>query len=571
MGTAPKVNDVFWKEFQYKDHSLSINASEAAVCAGFHEYKSVPELLFHHVYQGPGGQALLQHDACLLELQLVSEEEQLLEIAAQAGQATTEALSKVLEVQRGGVKLQTVEQAHEMRQSVVQQAKASRKLTKQQLAMLEEKTRYSVDTGCGHSWEDEALDQYERQYGWGVRRRNEECRVWHFEKCEVAGESDNSDLLSSKTMLHRMPSIRCVGPAIALERRKKRKLSNLSDSNSSDREESTPIDLTNDNRNTENTDTTPHQFSQVSNVSCESSSIPMAPSRHTSSIETPNFFLSIKGMVDGIRDEMVQSNMIDATEDDDSWVLRSVIVECKHRMRTLLPYPRFYECIQAVVYCQMYEADEADIIQVLRTGTVNTERKSMHAAINKLDEERVSPNVETESVSLSIQELSERKQSLTDYFEKLPTPSGETVQLVNREMDGTAVTEHSDPNKSKTDDQDVGRTGPTCTFAGQPTMDMKIAVSRISLDDHFHHLRNWRTVVLPRLREWAECVYRVRKSDELRYRLLTSMAKMQTVDDLRERKRHMQMAWELAFEQCPFLRQGYSHDSYKRELSNLNL
>merc|ERR1711865_561374 len=32
-------------------------------------------------------------------------------------------------------------------------------------------------------------------------------------------------------------------------------------------------------------------------------------------------------------------------------------------MRSLLPYPRFSECIQAVAYCLMYDTDGCDIIQ----------------------------------------------------------------------------------------------------------------------------------------------------------------------------------------------------------------
>jgi hypothetical protein len=525
------TQDASWKEFQYQDHSLSINASEAAVCAGFHEYKCVPKLLCHHVYQGPGGQALLQHDACLLGLQLVSEEEQLLEIAVQAGQATTEALSNVFKVQRGEMKIETVEKAKAMRQYVVQQAKASQQLTNHQLAVLEEKTRYAVDTGCGHSWENEALDQYERQCGWEVTRRNEECRIWHFEKCKVAavGESENQEYFSPIRVLHRSPSIRSVGPAVALDRRKRRKLSSdlQSDNPSTVKKESTLIDLTKDKSDTNDAvDATLHQSSHAAHVSGESSSIPVASSQHASPSESATFFLSIKGMVDGIRDELVQRHVDnmdnDANDDDNNWVLRSVIVECKHRMNTILPYPRLYECIQAVIYCQMYGADDADIIQVLRTGTGKEEQES-----------------------------------------------------VDRNMIATA-TEHLHPHHNNTiiqdkvgkvDNQDFERD----TCAGEPTTDMKIAVSRISLEDHFQHLHNWRTVILPRLRAWADAVYRIRQSDELRYRLLNSIANMQSLHDQGGRKNPTQLAWELAFEQCPFLRDGRSFDCYKRQLSNLKL
>merc|ERR1711884_932980 len=78
-------------------------------------------------------------------------------------------------------------------------------------------------------------------------------------------------------------------------------------------------------------------------------------------------FVTIKGMVDGIRDEFGpttgipggRTSFIDEKVDDDdddfscgSFTLSRVVVECKHRMKALLPNgPRFSECIQAVIYC----------------------------------------------------------------------------------------------------------------------------------------------------------------------------------------------------------------------------
>jgi hypothetical protein len=50
-----------WKHFQYQEHSLCINASSIAACAGFHPYRSLVKLLMEHIYQGSSGQALLRH------------------------------------------------------------------------------------------------------------------------------------------------------------------------------------------------------------------------------------------------------------------------------------------------------------------------------------------------------------------------------------------------------------------------------------------------------------------------------------------------------------------------------
>ena len=91
-------------DFQNSTHSLRINVSELAACAGFHPFKSLPKLLMEHIYQGRRGQALLQHDAKLLNLQLVDEEAALRELAQKAGDATQKALKKALEIKKGTVK-----------------------------------------------------------------------------------------------------------------------------------------------------------------------------------------------------------------------------------------------------------------------------------------------------------------------------------------------------------------------------------------------------------------------------------------------------------------------------------
>jgi hypothetical protein len=564
------ATSVSWREFQYQHHSLSINASEVAVCAGCHEYKSVPELLMGHVYQGIGGQALLLHDARLLGLQLVSEEEQLLEIAAQAGQATTEALHQALQVKRGETKVESVEKAQAMRQHVVEQAKASQKLTKQQLVTLEEQTRYSIDTGCGHSWEDEALDRYERQCGWDVRRRNEELRIWNFERCDIEVIETYSEDAKDPTRL--MPSLRPAGPAVPLPRKRKRKTSDEPGDSSSDGREDAPIELTNetekDLKRIEATLDQPVDADQASSSDTSSTAVATEPA--------PAYFLSIKGMVDGIREELAPGQK--DLGDDDSWILRNVIVECKHRMRSILSYPRFYECIQAVVYCQMYNAEEADIIQVLRkgneSGTVLVQ--STNAEVYKVVVEKGTASLSDVEVEMMDPEpmptemLPEKKRLLTDYFQRLPLKATETeliddVMKENREedaKDSNIVEKKVDLKTEEIDETDVQKIA-----AIETTIDMEIAVNRISLNDQFNHLHNWNMIILPRLRQWAEGVYRIRQSDELRYRLLSSMAVLQSTEIPEQRQRNIQIAWDLAFEQCPFLRDGQSYDCYRREMS----
>ncbi|KAG7338971.1 hypothetical protein IV203_016247 [Nitzschia inconspicua] len=550
------------EDFQHQNHSLSINASEVAVCAGCHEYKSVPELLLSHVYQGRGGQALLQHDVHLLGLNLVSEEEQLLELAAQAGPATTEALTKALQVKHGETRVESIEMAQQMRQEVMKRAAKSKKLTKQQLTSLEEQTRHSIDTGCGHSWEDEALDQYQKQCGWDVRRRNEECRIWHFEKSEL-GNDKKINATEPGELHHRQvtPSLCPVGPAVPFSRKRTRPVSEES-SNSTllSGRENVPIDLTTETM--ENSKT----------VAQSSSGAPAVE-------ESPAYFLSIKGMVDGIRDELMVVERVD-NKDDDDWILRTVVVECKHRMRSLLPYPRFYECIQAVVYCQMYDADEADIVQVLRKSkTSNADTRTLDLEMEKAGEEETTSllseqETQREPWPTADESPPQKKRLLTEHFPRLPSNSLEHVKL-KQMVDGgddDDIKGNIEEYPDKPDDweEKTDEDGAVISEKVKPsTVDMEIAVSRISLHDQFNHLDSWNTIVLPRLREWTECVYRIRKSDDLRYRLLSSMAIMESTDDPRERQRHIQVAWELAFEQCPFLKVGYSFECYRRELSTV--
>jgi hypothetical protein len=76
-------------------------------------------------------------------------------------------------------------------------------------------------------------------------------------------------------------------------------------------------------------------------------------------------FFSIVGSVDGIREELVWDESKDDDEEE-SWSVRQVIVECKHRMHKIQATPPLYEQIQSAIYCFMYNVAEAEIVQVLR-------------------------------------------------------------------------------------------------------------------------------------------------------------------------------------------------------------
>ena len=624
-------------EFKHKKHSLSIGASSVAACVGYHEFQSIPELMLKHVYQG--GQYLLEHDAKLLGLKLLSPEDneaELLKIAESSGSSTVvETVKRALRVkhgeEEGGVR--SIEEANKLKHTIAEQGK--KKLNQHQLQILQEGTRQAIDTGCGNSWEEQALDRYQDQCGWEVRERNAECRVWDFEKTSENEEGNNHRHHNNNH--DNIPSIRPLGPARVRHRRNqrfgtsvngefdndnkknyhhrydsrgvKRKLPSSYDSQIS---ETALMNFSKPHTTDSNTTDIVACTSEKDNddfhmVTVEGSSLERAEVDaisieededddhhfHHSHVRQQNHFLrpqkencrpfvTIKGMVDGIRDELGPSTMIsretksqkDDIDDDDlsygSFSLSRVVVECKHRMRKLLPNgPRFSECIQAVVYCFMYEADDADIVQVLRSSA-NPKSKS-------------------------IKEKADKGALLTNYFEKSVLSDGKSGvdDRVKDENSGNVVKETNESNDNEANSTTVlkggevnveGKIGIVASTKPAEENDkndtinsnvkMTIAVDRVSLDDpNFGHRNNWKTIILPKLRQWVDAVYRIRQSDDKRYRLLTALSAMSSSDagvELQEqleqsRKNHARAAWELVFEECDFLRDGMSGERYLRE------
>jgi hypothetical protein len=267
----------------------------------------------------------------------------------------------------------------------------------------------------------------------------------------------------------------------------------------------------------------------------------------------------------------------------------------------------------------MYEASEADIIQVLRTSpkseVMMNETKQLLAASNPdtdhHDEvvEATTEQVEATSIAPTTVHLSpsrptKRNALLTDYFKKLPPKKKRVLKdasncdenaepkntqenrkngVDNRQVEpvgtnnsnhegldqesnfwGGKKQENASPEGSRKDVVMTNSLGPSAQQI------MEIAVSRISLNDEFNHLANWNSVILPKLRKWTDAVYRVRRSDELRYRLLSSLALAQSAEHPRKRRDHVHGSWSVVFEQCDFLREGYSGECYRREISALN-
>jgi hypothetical protein len=439
--------------------------------AGLHPWKNLPDLLLNLVYQGRYGQLLLERDSVLLGLTLVSEQAVLMQLAAKAGDSTRQALQAALQIKDGSKTVQSVELAKTIKERVLHEAKKTGKLAAKELKLLGEGARSAVDTGYGTAHEDGALDLYETQCGWPVEQRNSELREWPFAKLEDAPETNSQEQpRTEKATVVPLAHASCANwkpaveiPAVAKEE---------ADPNSCSSKQATVEDLTKDDAVVSDT----------------------VPSETARNKDLRPFFW-ILGSVDGIRDELApcatRSAGGDSPSDDDSWVLRKVVVECKHRMSRIHAVPPLYEQIQTTAYCLMHQVTEADIVQVLRKERV-AKRKG-------------APQAEVQSTTLDgwVQKGSNNEEK------ELPAPPA--------------------------------------AAAKENARTVTITVSRISLEDPImQHRANWTQVVLPRLRSFVEAVFSIRSNDNLRYQLLVSLS--DTTDDDK-----LKSAWHILHDKCPWL------------------
>ncbi|KAL7552364.1 hypothetical protein ACHAWF_015598 [Thalassiosira exigua] len=377
------------RDFKRSSHSLRLPASSVSALCGLHPFQVLPRLLFDFVYQSRAGQLLLQRDAEALGLTLVDanehERETMLNLASAASRETEELVKQVLEVSEGKRKLQSTEEVQAIQGKIRAQASEAResgRLTAKQVESLVEASRGHVSTGFGTCHEEEALDAYEKRTGCRVRERNEALMEWNFQRvCDCDSELGVT--------------------AVPLGRAKRREWKPPDGREARDEEEKT---------------------SRASHDgSCSKPSEPeivrggdatQDRSAPTATVNKP--FFRIVGAVDGMTDELrLESPNIEALHaaapthstngtssvsadsgvifndvchdspakdeyfnEDDQWTLRSIIVECKHRMNEAKVPPPLYDQIQTCLYCQMYNVEDADLIQVVRRkGTVRSDDK----------------------------------------------------------------------------------------------------------------------------------------------------------------------------------------------------
>lgn len=304
--------------FKKQADSLRIPASRVAALTGYHPFAVLPQVFMDLIYQGSVGHELRLQDCRDLNVQLVSTDVLLMELAEKAGSETAKALESALQVKDGRKLLKDVKVAEVIKRKVLDEAKKSKKLSVEELNRLAEGTRSYVDTGFGTHHESTALDIFEKQCGWEVRERNTSIIYWSFARAEDVG--------GTTTELTVIP----LASAGVNER------SLHSDHGTKSRERIEAIEI-----------------ERANTIKVEEKLKP---------------FFSICGSVDGVRDELwCRPNCTpDGSFNDEEWELREVIVECKHRMKRAYSTPPLYDQIQATAYCLMYGVNDADIIQVVR-------------------------------------------------------------------------------------------------------------------------------------------------------------------------------------------------------------
>jgi len=471
-----------------------------AAMAGFHPYKKLPDTMVKYVYQGRLGQQLLQQDAIAANISIVSREDQLMAIASKSGSQDVRTI--VQQVLSGSKRPENTTQATELKQSVVkavEKPEVKAKLTKEELKMLTEGTRQTVDTQYGSRHEDYALDMYSQQIGEPVRERNSSLLEWPFEK----------DHTSALIPLQPKASP-CVFPKPTSPDRYQFRSRPDRDVSSFSAQDVFELFL---NGGVPGANASPYHTSSP---------------RSSSGGKRP--FLYIRGVVDGIRDEVVPTTRTasvakanDYCFDDDSWILRQVIVECKHRMHKILAVPPLYDMIQAVTYCLMCDTSEADLVQVLRPGSDDRKRSPSEMESQCEDDE-----ADEQEANASGGEIGDEQTAQPRSTSEKTLPVGDVDS--NENKDSSAIEETTNASNGS-------KSGTEST--------LEFHVTRVSVDDPIlRHRQNWTSIVLPRLRSFVDAVYRIRADYTKRTLLLASV----TNDPV-----SMEAGWMLLHSECPWL------------------
>ena len=506
------LNDDYFsrQQFKQKNHSLYLSASQVAAMVRLNPYTNLQKLFMGLVYQGQIGKLLLHHDAKLLQISLMGEEESLRQIALKGGVKVKKAFEESMKIAKGKRHVNSTEVANEIKKDIVKKVTDSgKRLSKGEVKLLLDGVRYNVNTGYGKAHEENALDIYEKQCGWEVRERNAERKCWKFMRMEDSTTYDQAyqNKKNIKKTVVPMEKVDQVGwnhpntrnhndgeKGNNINRQEQSNKENVKSGNEVGCSSTKAIEI---HSSQEDNDGTKNSIPQSDSFIDQ-----MEKRRRSNKVMKP--FFSINGMIDGVRDELYHVPSVTSIQDgsgitnydlkpehmdlnysdDDEWSIRQVVVECKHRMNKAFNPPPIYEQIQCLIYAFMYEtSSEAEIVQVVRNGTQNDGGDNLDTTL-------------------------QNKQVLVEVNEK--QLGGTATECVKK------LHEDNSTNKSK---QNASSTSPS------PTTSVKITSHRVSLDEPvMRHRQNWNDTVLPRLRSFVDAIYSIRSNDDKRYRLLRATA-----------------------------------------------
>ncbi|GMH57967.1 hypothetical protein TrST_g7722 [Triparma strigata] len=326
-----------WFESLDNAHSLRISVSSVAALTGYHEFaaKDFSSKFLHLLYQDAWDQQRV--DCAAVGIHLVDEKEEIEKLVKNASPARRKMKTAIIETKMGKVSSKKdMSKVLEESTKSLEDAVVQGKMTKNEARLVKDYTTSEVYKSFGITWEDVALDEYERRYRCTVHSRNENFKLWKFYEEEGEGGRGRWDEV--------------------VEAGRRRRSDN---------------DATNDNANNGDDNTT-------STTTITTTTTNTTTTTKTTRSTNPLFYLI--GIADGIKDEMfINPDKKDLEDEfDDGLDFKPVIIECKHRMTRYSQ--RFYEVIQVVIYMLMHGADEGDLVEVLRgeleEGTEEEEEKN---------------------------------------------------------------------------------------------------------------------------------------------------------------------------------------------------
>ena len=451
----------------------------------------------------------------------------MLAIASTISAETTQLVQTAINVSDGTTQLHSIEDVQSIQHKIQTNAIQSGKLTTRQVDTLVEASRGKMSTGFGNAHEDTALDLYEERVGCRVRERNEALMTWKFERVVVNDDDERKKEMGV--------TARPMGDA----RRKEWGEMMMSSMALNEGGAKKPED-----------NITEKEDKEVDVIVIDDS---------TTADTTPlvKCFFKIVGAVDGIRDEIyieeapplrsttddnatssdtkpaqksndnnippnkdnntqksndTEYNFSDDDDTNEQWTVRPIIVECKHRMSQAKVPPPLYDQIQTCLYMNMYNVEEADLLQVVRRKNKNNKLMTTTITLaNKKNDDEGGEGKENDQ----------------------PTTKVDAALTTKTDNNN-----NNNNNGEKMDDEN----------------NVQITISRISLNDPIHnHQHHWNETLLPRLASFVDAVYNIRKDDGKRCRLLMALVQEQN-DNGSNDVQSNEEAWKVLWDEMPWLR-----------------